>query len=447
MLYRLLKILVQITLRAYFRRFRLDGAENAKVSGPVIYVANHPSAFMDPLVVASSIRQPLHFIAAAEYFGKGAIAWIYRNWFHMIPVYRPGTLPGKAHKNDDMFRKCYEHLAKGGSMLIFPEGNSITEKRLRELKTGVARIAFGAEEEYHFNLGVKIIPFGLNYSNPHRFRSDLYASIGEPIHSNTYRERYRKDPRGTVLALTEDIEVAMKKQLVHIDSEQLDSVVDKVQAVYKRDLKNEFNISYRDQDKEFKMDKDIVQAIEHFEKEDPEGVRQMEVRLDDYLGRLREANLSDRAVKGLQTGNRLGDILVMIFGFPLFLIGAIHNVIPYFLATSIVKNMKLDTNFRGSIALAMGMGIFLIWYLGISITASFILHSWWVGPLYFLLMYVSGLHALRYMILIAHDRQRRNLNKRFRENKELVAELIVTRKGIIDDLETYRSALVLDAEG
>jgi len=39
-------------------------------------------------------------------------------------------------------------------MLVFPEGTSITEKRLREIKTGVARVALGAESQNEFKLGI-----------------------------------------------------------------------------------------------------------------------------------------------------------------------------------------------------------------------------------------------------------------------------------------------------
>ncbi|MDA7803783.1 1-acyl-sn-glycerol-3-phosphate acyltransferase [Crocinitomix sp.] len=180
MIYRLLKILSQLTIYGYFKKVKIVGREHIPAKGPYIFIANHPSAFMDPIVVATSIRPAVYFIAAGEYVGKGLKGWVFRKLLHMIPVYRPTTRPEDMHKNEDMFVKCFEHLSKRGALLVFPEGVSLTEKKLKPLKTGTVRIAIGAETLENFKLGVPIIPVGLNYSDPHSFRSDLFVKISAP---------------------------------------------------------------------------------------------------------------------------------------------------------------------------------------------------------------------------------------------------------------------------
>ena len=73
-------------------------------------------------------------------------AWLFP-LLNLIPVFRTRETPELMHKNKFMFSHCFNHLADSGSILIFPEGFSVTERRMRKLKAGAARIALGVEDE------------------------------------------------------------------------------------------------------------------------------------------------------------------------------------------------------------------------------------------------------------------------------------------------------------
>src|SRR5205085_1767241 len=114
--------------------------------------------------------------------------------------------------NDEVFSKCFEHLKNKGAILIFPEGVSLTNRQLKKIKTGTARIAFGAEAGNDFNLGVKIISIGLNYSDPHSFHSDLFINIDESINVADYETHYREDAFTAANKLTDEIRARLEKQ-------------------------------------------------------------------------------------------------------------------------------------------------------------------------------------------------------------------------------------------
>ena len=88
MLYYVVRWIVRLTLNSYFRRIVVTGSQNLQAKGSVIFVANHPSAFMDPMVVACAIGRPLNFLAAAEFFGKGFKSWFYQKFLNMIQIGR-----------------------------------------------------------------------------------------------------------------------------------------------------------------------------------------------------------------------------------------------------------------------------------------------------------------------------------------------------------------------
>ena len=99
MLYRIFKWLFYLSVKGYFRSSYLEGKENIPESGPVIFVANHTSAFMDPILLGVHIRRPIYFLARGEAF-KSKLASIFFNWLHMIPIYRPEISPDEVHKNE-----------------------------------------------------------------------------------------------------------------------------------------------------------------------------------------------------------------------------------------------------------------------------------------------------------------------------------------------------------
>ncbi len=161
--YSLLKFVFTVTLRLFFRRFQVHGLEKLrKTKGPLILAVNHPNTFMDPLIVATLMPQRVAFIANGGIFNR--LTRPIFKYFHVIPVYRKkdsSDVPlSPAELNKMTFQRCYDYLKAKGTILIFPEGTSEIERRLRELKTGTARIALGAEYENDFQLGLQILPIG-----------------------------------------------------------------------------------------------------------------------------------------------------------------------------------------------------------------------------------------------------------------------------------------------
>ena len=71
MIYRILKPIIKMSLKIFFRRIIILGKTNVPKKGPAIFVANHPSALIDPLMAASSIDRQVHFLAGREWFGNG----------------------------------------------------------------------------------------------------------------------------------------------------------------------------------------------------------------------------------------------------------------------------------------------------------------------------------------------------------------------------------------
>ncbi|PLW09230.1 hypothetical protein PCANC_22696 [Puccinia coronata f. sp. avenae] len=79
-----------------------------------------------------------------------------------------------------MYGKVFEKLKNGGCLGIFPEGGSHDRTDLLPLKAGVSIMALGAMSS-NPEITVRIVPVGLSYFHPHRFRSRAVVEFGTPI--------------------------------------------------------------------------------------------------------------------------------------------------------------------------------------------------------------------------------------------------------------------------
>ncbi|CCC68765.1 hypothetical protein NCAS_0B06810 [Naumovozyma castellii] len=79
-----------------------------------------------------------------------------------------------------VYHKVFEHLANNDCIGIFPEGGSHDRTDLLPIKAGVAIMALGCMDK-HPDVNVKIVPCGMNYFHPHKFRSRGVVEFGDPI--------------------------------------------------------------------------------------------------------------------------------------------------------------------------------------------------------------------------------------------------------------------------
>jgi glycerol-3-phosphate O-acyltransferase / dihydroxyacetone phosphate acyltransferase len=446
MLYSILKFLFRITLRVFFRKKHQFKPERIPESGPLIICANHPGAFLDPIVIAAVVKRKLYFLAKGSAF-KGKFA----NWFlpklNIIPVYRAQDDPSQMHKNQETFVRCFEHLERGGTILLFPEGVSITERKLRPLKTGAARIALGAEERNDFKLGVHIACIGLNYEDPHTFRREIYVGYSEPIRIADYKEEYKKAAFETAESVTEEIRKRLEEQMIHTMDADVDRLVAQVEKLYKQDLQKEQQIAEDDATAQFELSRRIADAVHYYRANEPERLNEVSNDISSYFWKLDELGISDSSLRSNGKIQRIWqrsirDLLFSALGFPLYLYGLIHNYLPFILASLLSKKLTKSREFKGAIGAASGMFLFKIWYSILLICCWHYFHKYEISSHPSLLCFVysmtwplTGLFAWLYYRGIRSISRRWLMVSLFFRHSAVIAELIIQRKSIIRELE------------
>ncbi len=434
---------MQITMRVFFRSIMVRNKELIPDKGPLIVLANHPSTFMDPIVVAAMLNREVYFLGKGVLFSSGFMKWLLPK-FNVIPIYRQQDDPAMMAKNKEIFNKCFEHLENGGILVMFPEGTSITERRLRPIKTGAARIALGAEARNDFKLGVKIITVGLNYENPHKFDRDLFINIYKPITAGDYKNDYAADEFKASENLTEEIRKQLEKSIIAIEDDKTDKLVRDVETLYKYKLSKDLGIGRKDKDADFTMTKNIIEAVNYYKIHDPARVEKIRTRIKWYINNLDAVGLKDNDIARSQNsgsfiGSNLKAFFILISGFPVYIYGLINNYLPFEIPAAAAKKISSSIEFRGAIGMVGGMFTFIIFYTIQIILMWKYTHARWLTITYGLSLPLSGIFTYWYYHTVHKMRTKWILMTLFYKKSVFVSTLITEREDIIAELDKSKN--------
>ena len=130
----LMRFLAWIVI-SFVYRIRAKGLDNIPVKGPAIVVCNHVS-YIDPIILAGSIRRPLRFVMWYKIFQIPVLNFIFRN-MKAIPI--AGAREDQAIM-DDAFEKVDAELAAGNVVCIFPEGAITHDGEIARFRPGIEKI-------------------------------------------------------------------------------------------------------------------------------------------------------------------------------------------------------------------------------------------------------------------------------------------------------------------
>ena len=149
----------------------------------------------------------------------------------ILPVFRIRDGFSSLKGNDEIFMKTIDVLKSKNGLVILPEGDHAGFRRLRQLKKGICRVAFQSDEATGFNLKIKIIPVGLEFSNYSRYRQVLTVVYGKPIEISEFFDLYKKSPERALNALRSRLSEEMKNIMINIESEEDYEAIDELRSM------------------------------------------------------------------------------------------------------------------------------------------------------------------------------------------------------------------------
>ena len=340
MLYGLIKLISLAGVYTFFRRISSQHVNNIPTDTPVIFVSNHPNTMIDPLVVGTTCNRKLFFFAKSTLFNNLFSKWLLPK-LQLVPVYRKQDDPSQTNKNQDTFEKGFQILKNNGAFLIFPEGVSTGDRTLSKIKTGAARIGFGAMVKNNWDLDITMIPVGLSYSNAIKFKSNVIVRYGTPINLKEFKNQYDLDEFKIVNQLTDQIETALNKLTTNVNDLASEEIVKALELIYKKELMTDLGLDLKNKSDDFSATKGLVNGVEWYFRNKPRKVEEFKEKFQNYQNHLKLLKLKDEFLdptnKSITFFERIQIVTYLILGFPIYLYGIINNIIPYKLPRLIAK--------------------------------------------------------------------------------------------------------------
>lgn len=401
--YSLARALFALTVRAYFRRVEVRDLDRLPCSGPLLIVANHPAGLTDPVVLATSFRRPVHFLAMAPLF-RPWLRGVLMRAIGALPLYRKRDDATLMHLNDETFRACHEFLDRGGAVAIFPEGHSDLDRGVMEVRTGAARLALAQVQRGDRAGPFTLLPVGLYFEDRTRFQSEVIVSIGEPIALEPHLALAATEPREAVLDLTRVIQAKLESLIQVIPEPEFRQLVVELEKLYLPELQ-----ARGDPRHALELKRRVAACVDHFRRADPERVVAVARQLRHYLRGLRALQLHDESVREVRskgawrrTQSRRWSVALAGVG-PAFLGAAIHWP-PARLCSRLALWLAPHPTAISGAQMIAGFVLFPVWWASLTAVA-WKLTAWSVERLVAFGVVLMGLGAFATVYMNWWDRQ------------------------------------------
>lgn len=357
MLYKILQFIIAQSLKVHYKNIKVFNAAALPEKGPLIIAPSHPNSFLDALVVAVNIKRPLYFLARSDVFRKKWAAFLLKK-LQLIPIYRLSEGVENLHKNEETFEHCHEILANEGALLIFPEGVSKQEKKLQELKKGLARIAFSFVHDYP-NKNLSIVPVGINYDKITAFNSHVLIGFGFPFTLDTWTKDYQEKPNLAYQAFNIYLEQVLKKHLIEVDRNKSEvfHALSEIDPCFEQNSLDRKHL--------------IAEGIHKLSGADKGKFKQISEVSHKAEQLLCSYDLSFKHFKH-RVNVKTIDILILILLLPFTIIGLVLNWWIYFAAKGIANLIpKQHQQFYTSVRFAAATLLWLLWTIALTIGLTF----------------------------------------------------------------------------
>ncbi|MCA2981037.1 MAG: 1-acyl-sn-glycerol-3-phosphate acyltransferase, partial [Myxococcaceae bacterium] len=312
--------LVAFALRLFYRVEVVR--RSADLSGPVMFVGNHPNSLIDPALVFVITERQVTFLAREPLFRVPVMGWLLKG-IDALPVYRKQDHPGLMEKNEGTLDTAAAALTGGRAITIFPEGKSHSAPQLSEIKTGCARISLKVARG---GTAMRIIPIGLTYEQKHRFRSRVHIEVGEALLVGAASPATPEAEQEWVRALTERVGEALRSVTLNLEDWEDLALIETADQLFA--LRNGFR------EKDPARRRVFSKGASLLGNEQPDRFDDLKEDLMSFRARLELVNSTpgdlSLVYRPRQVASFVGrNLAALLLGFPLFALGTALFCAPY----------------------------------------------------------------------------------------------------------------------
>lgn len=372
MLYRILKPVVILTLKTTYRNIDLIQKDRIPKKGPVIFVANHPTAFMDPTLLAALQERPVNFLTRGDFYNNPLHGFLL-SLLHVRPLYRMHESGfSKVKSNLSTFSSLSKAFRKNKTILVSVEGNATHEKRMRPVRKGAARIALEALESKEID-EICLVPVGFSFTYAEQFRSHVMIIFDDPIKASDYYPVYLENKARGINALTGEIKKRLEANVVIVDVGKED-VAEAFFILYRSEHPRPFWPVITGRKDQLLAEKAIADGVNALDAPDYEA---WNARQKAYFSALAQAGITDAALIQ-KNACTLWNSIILLAGFIPAVLGILWSWPPIFPGKYLAANKVRRLEFKVSVRMGVSMGAVLV-YSFLWLLLSWITSSFWLA--------------------------------------------------------------------
>ncbi|ODQ63365.1 hypothetical protein NADFUDRAFT_48230 [Nadsonia fulvescens var. elongata DSM 6958] len=376
-----------------------------------------------------------------------------------VKVLKEGTTFKAADHVDQstVYNKVFDQLCNGACVGIFPEGGSHDRTDLLPLKAGVAVMALGALAKYP-DCDVKVVPCGMNYFHPHKFRSRAVIEFGTPITIskdlvNNYLEggeSKRKAVRNLLAIITDSLKTVT---VTCPDYETLMSI-QAVRRLYKP-VNKRIPIPLV-----VELNRRLINGYANYK--DDSRITRVRESVAHYNVMLEQLGIKDHQVEKASLSSHVivGKLIFRSLKLTMLLMGALPGIVlfaPVFVATKRISTKKAAEALKGSTVkikandvlatwkILVAMGVAPLLYSSYALLTTWIVWRYKLIPTFrplFMVFFVAYLifFSITYAALLIGETGM----DIFKSLRPLALSLIPSHKNALQQLKKTRESLVVD---
>ncbi len=223
MVYRFLFYFANLIIRIYYRKFYINGLDKIPKDKPLLIVSNHPNGFLEPIIMACLFPIDLHFLVRGDLFENRMLRWLLLST-NQVPIYRFKDGIAALRNNQKTIEKTIEVLKRNKAIIIFAEGSTDARWYVREMKKGMARMAFQCLDGSP-DLDLHILPIGVTFQNSSHPGTDVILNAGEAFAVKPFYSKNVKEAKDKMDELTEITRAKIQELTIHLEDKKNEKII------------------------------------------------------------------------------------------------------------------------------------------------------------------------------------------------------------------------------
>jgi 1-acyl-sn-glycerol-3-phosphate acyltransferase len=356
-----------------FRQIYLSDFDQIPLDKPILIAANHPTAFLDPVLIGVYADPPIYFMTRGDLFKKPRAKKILE-LINMFPVNRQRDGFSGADRMEQTNEYVFERLREQHPIGIFVEGQHHLDRRIIPLQKGVVRLAFGAYERFQ-QPDLQVLPIGLSFRYGNKQRDTVSLLLGKPIFVKDYWEQYLESPAKAAIQLLHDIRQQLIDLSYHVEKKSDDDLVELLLRLHQGEQPVHYFPVIRKGNALFYAEKSVVNQVNEMEED---AKKELQKNVKKYFKTLKKHWVDDAALLHPEWSS-FSIWIVLALAFPFFLLGWLFRLPSALLANFISTKKVKKKEFKSSVFFGIELLSSFFLYLIYLIIALFTMKPLYIG--------------------------------------------------------------------